>query len=115
MRSLGGKSNLQALLLVAGVLSYVPAQAALFSESGKGTAAGQFLKFGAGARAEGMGEAYTVLAQDATALYWNPAGLSSVEHWGLSLMHMVGVEETSFEYGSAAKRLGGGVLGVGVQ
>src|SRR5690242_3185600 len=115
-RGASSQYRVASLLLVAcGLLATSGAGAALFSESGKGTAAGQFLKFGAGARAEGMGEAYTVLAQDATALYWNPAGLSSVEKWGLSLMHMVGVEETSFEYGAAAKRVGGGVLGVGVQ
>jgi long-subunit fatty acid transport protein len=40
-----------------------------------GTATAQFLKIGAGARAVSMGEAYVAVANDAAALYWNPAGI----------------------------------------
>ncbi len=35
----------------------------------------QFLKIGVGGRAIGMGESFIAVANDATALYWNPAGL----------------------------------------
>ncbi|MBU1261618.1 PorV/PorQ family protein [bacterium] len=45
----------------------------------KGETASAFLKLGAGARAAGMGDAYCSVADDATAVYWNPAGLSRVE------------------------------------
>lgn len=41
--------------------------------------AGAFLRMGAGARAAGMGGAFTGVADDATAGYWNPAGLTQVE------------------------------------
>ncbi len=41
-----------------------------------GAAAAQFLQIGAGARALGMGEAYTAVADGPDAVYWNPAGLS---------------------------------------
>lgn len=37
-----------------------------------------FLKIGAGARAAAMGEAYVAIANDATGLYWNPAGVVRV-------------------------------------
>jgi len=40
-----------------------------------GTATAEFLKIGVGARAAGMGESFVALANDASALYWNPAGL----------------------------------------
>jgi len=40
-----------------------------------GTAVAQFLEIGVGARAAGMGEAFTVVANDASAVFWNPAGL----------------------------------------
>ena len=40
--------------------------------------AGDPLLLGAGARALGMGNAYVALSLDATAVYWNPAGLAQV-------------------------------------
>ena len=39
------------------------------------SSAAQFLKLGFGARALGMGEAFTAVAHDPAALYYNPAGL----------------------------------------
>jgi hypothetical protein len=41
-----------------------------------GISAFQFLKIGAGARGVGTGEAFVAVANDASALYWNPAGLT---------------------------------------
>ncbi|MCK5598675.1 PorV/PorQ family protein [bacterium] len=35
----------------------------------------QFLKLGISARSCGMGEAFTAVANDASAIYWNPAGI----------------------------------------
>ena len=37
--------------------------------------AGEFLKVPVGARAVGMGGAFTAVADDATAIWWNPAGM----------------------------------------
>lgn len=51
----------------------------VFAASGTGTAAFNFLKIGIGARALGMGGAFTAIADDATATYWNPAGLVKME------------------------------------
>lgn len=42
-----------------------------------GAAGSQFLKIGVGARATGMG-AYGAVANDVTAIFWNPAGLASI-------------------------------------
>ena len=44
-----------------------------------GTTAGKFLSIGVGPRAIGMGGAYTSLSNDASAMYWNPAGLSFLQ------------------------------------
>jgi hypothetical protein len=41
-----------------------------------GISAFQFLKIGVGARAVGIGESFVAVANDASALYWNPAGLA---------------------------------------
>jgi hypothetical protein len=40
-----------------------------------GISAFQFLKIGVGSRGVAMGEAFVAVANDASALYWNPAGL----------------------------------------
>jgi len=45
-----------------------------FAVSKSGTAAAQFLKIGVGPRATALAGSFTALANDATALYWNPAG-----------------------------------------
>lgn len=48
----------------------------------------QFLKLGVGARPVAMGSAYTAVADDANALFWNPAGLGMSESFQGTLMIM---------------------------
>lgn len=45
-----------------------------------------FLRTGVGARAYGLGNAYTALAGDASAGFFNPAGLSRINKWSFSSM-----------------------------
>ncbi len=47
----------------------------LFGEENAGTAGAQFLRIPVGARAVALGKAYTSMATDGSALYWNPAGV----------------------------------------
>ncbi len=49
--------------------------------------AADWMTYGAGARALGMGGAFVAVADDATAAYWNPAGMPSVERAAFSAMH----------------------------
>jgi hypothetical protein len=49
--------------------------------------AGEFIAIGVGGRALGLGGAYSALAHDVTAGYWNPAGLSAMEYPQITLMH----------------------------
>lgn len=53
-----------------------------------GTAALQFYKIGVGARAVGMGESFVAVANDASALYWNPAGIAEFDKNQLFLSHI---------------------------
>lgn len=45
-----------------------------------------FLKLGVGARPFGMGGAFTALADDANACYYNPAGLADAKFWEVNSM-----------------------------
>jgi hypothetical protein len=45
----------------------------------KGTVGMKFLDIGVGGRALAMGEAYTAIANDASAIFWNPAGIGNVK------------------------------------
>ncbi|MGM0598174.1 MAG: PorV/PorQ family protein [Candidatus Rifleibacteriota bacterium] len=49
--------------------------------------AGAYLKMGVGARALGMGSAFTAVADDSTAAFWNPAGLARLKRAEGSFMH----------------------------
>lgn len=60
----------------------------LFASGGWATKyAGEFLALGVGARALGMGGAFVSLADDATAAYWNPAGIVQASGREVSFMH----------------------------
>lgn len=52
----------------------------LISQTKVGSTAAPFLNIGIGSRAIGMGGAITATANDVTALYWNPAGISRTEN-----------------------------------
>lgn len=48
----------------------------------------EFLSIGVGARAFGMGNVQTAVANDVTAAYWNPAGLLKIQgKYQVALMH----------------------------
>lgn len=46
-----------------------------------GTTAAKFLSIGIGPRANAMGGAYSAIANDASAMYWNPAGVAQVQEY----------------------------------
>lgn len=54
-----------------------------------GTYSAQFLKIGVSARATGMGGAFTAVSNDATAIYWNPAGMVELTRTQVTLNSVV--------------------------
>ena len=89
---------------------------AAFSGADKGTSSGQFLKLGAGARAAGMGEAYSAVADEASAIYWNPAALTRINGFSATFMHAALLADISYEFLGYGQKLGDrGALGLGVQ
>jgi|GEM_PF-1078738 len=53
--------------------------------------AAPYLQFSNSTVASGMGNAYTALASDASATYWNPAGLTGVKEYSFSSMASIGL------------------------
>ena len=74
------------------------AGAADFSRESVGTTSGSFLQIAVSARCAALGEACSALADDASALYWNPAGLIDVVSNSVVLMHSSYLADTHFEY-----------------
>jgi hypothetical protein len=84
--NLSGDSHMKKMMcsLVALTLA-LPMTAAL--AQGPGSSGVLFLLITPGARAAGMGESFVSIADDATATYWNPAGLAFQQGTEVSLMH----------------------------
>ncbi len=70
----------------------------LFCGKANANAGGSFLRFGAGARTMGMGRCGVGLSDDASAPYYNPAGLSQAKPQELLFMHSALFAGTSFDY-----------------
>ncbi len=64
-------------------VSAVPMQAL----AEEGSHAAEFLSHGVGARALGMGSSFVSIADDATAAYWNPAGLVQISKRAFAMMY----------------------------
>lgn len=84
-----------------------------------GTFGGQFLKIPVGARAEGMGGAFVGVSDDASAIFWNAAGIARIdpEKSVLSFNHAVwpaDIQFTQAGYVFHMKRIPGAV-GVNVR
>lgn len=77
-----------------------------------GTAGFLSLRFGTGARYAGMGDVGVSLARDATAAYWNPAGLASVGTTSFALQHNEWLETVRVESASLAHATQIGVFGL---
>ncbi|MEW5693867.1 MAG: PorV/PorQ family protein [Candidatus Hydrogenedentota bacterium] len=73
------------LLLASCFLLLAPLHA---SSGNRGTSACNFLKLGFGARPSGMGEAFSAVDGDINTVYWNPAGLYSLDKFDVSFMYL---------------------------
>ncbi|MDP7423460.1 MAG: PorV/PorQ family protein, partial [bacterium] len=93
----------------------IPVIILLALAGGDGVAYASF-KRGIGARALGMGQAFTAVADDPSAAYWNPAGLGELDGYHVLTMHDDLSFDRSFDYvGLTLPDSLGGTLGVGWQ
>ena len=70
----------------------------VYSQTYAGSSAGQFLKIEVGAKSVGMGGAYVAVADDASAIYWNPAGISKLKNNSVVFSHTYWFAETNHNY-----------------
>ncbi|MBN2356839.1 PorV/PorQ family protein [candidate division KSB1 bacterium] len=71
-----------------------------------GTTAVPFLTIGVGARANAMGGAYVSVANDVTALFWNPAGIASLQSVQLTLIHSNWIADLNHDFVGFAAPIG---------
>lgn len=86
---------------LAALLALAPAAASAkggFGASEAGTSGGTFLKLGADARAAGMGGAVRAATDDATAIYWNPAGLAGLRYRHATFTHSAAYQSTFHDF-----------------
>lgn len=82
--------------------------------------AGSFMENGGGARALGMGAAFTAVADDPSTTFWNPAGLAGVTGRELMLMHserfgdLIDRDFVAFVQPVGWNLLGGTSAGIGI-
>ncbi len=99
------------LLFVLLITAYWPLNTEA-QEAGKSGLA--FLKIGVGSRGAALGEAYAMLADDPSAIYWNPAGLAAAHGTQLAFTHSSWLGEINHEFVAVTFPSFGGTLGFGL-
>jgi hypothetical protein len=82
-----------------------PARATDFGRAAAGTSGSEFMLFDTSARGIAMGGAYTAATNDASSLYWNPAGLSQVPRFSATFLHTQYIADITYQAASFAKRV----------
>ena len=97
------KSVVVAVLTIA--LLFTGAHSFAEISEGAGTAGAAFLKIEPGSRPVGMGGAFTGLANDINTIFWNPAGLTTIQTRELTAMQHFWVADISSQSIGYAQRL----------
>lgn len=81
---------------------------------GDGGRPGAFLQYGAGARSLGLGKTFVGIADDASAVYWNPAGLAQLKQKELVALQNKLYVDTDYSFLAFATPLKIGTVGIGL-
>ena len=96
-------------IIIVSIIFSTAAYAQLIPQLGNqraGTSSMQFLKIGIGGRATGMGESFIAVANDISALYWNPAGLMQFKEYGAHFSHSEWLVGLKHEFAGGIYRIG---------
>ena len=94
------------ILFIIGILLIWVAQTQAQGVTKAGTTAAPFLVIDVGPRGTGMGGAYVSLANDATAMYWNPAGIAKISNFDATFSSSKWIADLSLNYAGAVLGLG---------
>jgi hypothetical protein len=87
------------LILIFVLLFFFSSQSsAFFNQDQTGTYGADFLNISIGAKAAAMGNAYVGLANDVTAIYWNPSGLVQLAEPQIVFSHIWWLSDIQYEY-----------------
>ncbi len=80
-----------------------------------GSAGAQFLKIGVGARGVAMSDACAAVCNDASSIFWNPAGLTQISNTSIMFAHTEWLADISYEAVAIAKTFNNiGTVGLSV-
>ncbi|MFH1860230.1 MAG: PorV/PorQ family protein [bacterium] len=87
-------SKIYSLIITFTILSIIPSQAFARYDG----APGSYLRWGAGARDLAMGKAFVAVSDDATSVYWNPAGLTRIQGAEFTGLFATLFEDTNYSF-----------------
>ncbi|MCK4427047.1 MAG: PorV/PorQ family protein [candidate division Zixibacteria bacterium] len=104
----------KSLILMLGIAFLLVPQLT-WAQAKVGTAGAQFLELGVSARAIGMGDAFLAISDDASAVYYNPAGLTQIAEREAMFTHVSYLADINYNFVGLAYPTTkfGGVWGVG--
>ena len=112
--AIGNLSRIYIFLAIS-ALSYPVFGQSLDNVSKVATTAASFLEIGVGSRAIGMGGAFVAVADDATALYWNSAGIARLKKNEMVFIHTKWIADINYNYLGTVFPMGNaGVLGISI-
>jgi long-subunit fatty acid transport protein len=108
------KSTLKFLFVVFLVFTQV-SYAQFSGQSKTGITAATFLSIEVGARAKSMGGAFVALANDVSAIYWNPSGIALIPKNAVMFSHSEWLADVNFDFAGVSIPIGSfGTLGASV-
>jgi hypothetical protein len=96
------------IVIIILLTAFIDIKAQLFPNLGgqrAGISTAQFLKIGVGSRAAALGESFVAVANDASALYWNPAGLVQFDQNQVMFSHNAWVVDIYHDFLGAVYHL----------
>ncbi len=109
------QKNCRMIIIAALVVVSCTANAELWAQAKVGTSSSPFLGISIGPRAAAMGGTFVAVANDASALYWNPGGISRLEKSQVLVSHTQWLVDTDFNWAGIVLNVGGGnALGLSV-